>query len=312
MDKNQIENELVLRVLNSYEKDGIADITRKELIRCTFSKNVFPRILKSLEASKDIENITQQGLCLRYKILTKLECPKFLLMEDFSVTMKKYLLLGYNKLENYSEISNKKLEEIFETTAVSRILKLFQNESYFEVLRAKSDDTKSSLTGYTIVPKEGGLALTAESNVYNKEYKCSICGCLDSSLFYENNHSICKECYNKRQREKYLQDMKDDIGKWLYKKCEKGYNKRSKIEEINVTPEFLEDLYKEQNGLCYYTGLPFTETDRPSVDRIDSSKGYIQGNVVICKSSINFMKQEFTIEQFKQNIIDLYNNINNF
>ena len=69
MDKNKIENELVLRVLNSYEQDGVADVTRRDLIKLTFSKNVLPRILKNLEILKDIENITKQGLC-SYKFPT--------------------------------------------------------------------------------------------------------------------------------------------------------------------------------------------------------------------------------------------------
>ena len=314
MDKNKIENELVLRVLNSYEQDGVADVTRRDLIKLTFSKNVLPRILKNLEILKDIENITKQGLCLRYNILTKLDCPEFLLLENISVTMKKYLLVGYNNnLIEYPDISHNKLEEIFETSYsnISKVLNTFKEESYFEILKTKSGSTKSTLNNYTIIPKEGGLAVTNISPV-NKECKCAICGNTDPVSFTSYSGNLCKECYNKRNRERYVQKMKEDIGEWLYKKCELGYARRNKIHDIDVTADFLEELYNKQGGLCYYTRTPFTEDDKPSVDRIDSNKGYTQDNVVICKSSINFMKQAYSMEQFKQNIIDLYNNINNF
>jgi hypothetical protein len=36
-----------------------------------------------------------------------------------------------------------------------------------------------------------------------------------------------------------------------------------------------------------------------TVDRIDSSKGYIRGNIALCLSVINKTKQNLTIEQLK-------------
>lgn len=53
---------------------------------------------------------------------------------------------------------------------------------------------------------------------------------------------------------------------------------------------------------CYYTGLELTKprgsgfplraTDR-TIDRVDSSKGYVKGNVVACSHVANKVKAEF-------------------
>lgn len=56
---------------------------------------------------------------------------------------------------------------------------------------------------------------------------------------------------------------------------------------------------------------PFSKDYRPSVDRIDSNKGYIKGNIVICEDKINVMKSNLSIKEFKERIVNIYNNLNN-
>lgn len=54
---------------------------------------------------------------------------------------------------------------------------------------------------------------------------------------------------------------------------------------------------------CYYTGveLVFKEGDPNNftLDRIDSSKGYMPGNVVACCLSINQKKKDLTLAEMK-------------
>ena len=50
----------------------------------------------------------------------------------------------------------------------------------------------------------------------------------------------------------------------------------------------------------------------PTIDRIDSSKGYIKGNVCICTWFVNTMKANLTIDQFKEVITKIYENKDNF
>jgi hypothetical protein len=52
---------------------------------------------------------------------------------------------------------------------------------------------------------------------------------------------------------------------------------------------------------CFYTGREF-ESDGPyamSFDRVDSSKGYIEGNLVSCTIDINSKKSNLTYEEIE-------------
>lgn len=80
--------------------------------------------------------------------------------------------------------------------------------------------------------------------------------------------------------------------------------KRSRL-EVNITKEYVNELYKNQNGKCKLSGieitLPKTWRDRTysaSLDRIDSEKGYIIGNVQWVHKHINVMKNTFPEEMF--------------
>jgi hypothetical protein len=76
----------------------------------------------------------------------------------------------------------------------------------------------------------------------------------------------------------------------------------------NLTLEFLKDLWESQNEICPYTGkkmhLPasslghdkLANPNKASLDRIDSSKGYIQGNVEFVCLAVNYAKNRFSRE----------------
>ena len=50
---------------------------------------------------------------------------------------------------------------------------------------------------------------------------------------------------------------------------------------------------------CFYTGIKFEDDGKLSfsVDRVDSKKGYIEGNVVACSIDINSKKSNLTIDE---------------
>lgn len=67
--------------------------------------------------------------------------------------------------------------------------------------------------------------------------------------------------------------------------------------EFNLSFEYVKKMLEFKT--CYYTNVPFTE-DGPnarSFDRIDSDKGYIEGNVVACTIDINGKKSNLTFEE---------------
>jgi biotin operon repressor len=304
----ELKNELVLRIISAYaDENGIADFSKNELIDLAYSKNVIGNLLKALCESGDLINLSKNGYYPRYKVNTLLECPKFL-TNKISVNQKLFLLKLYN--EHYLELEESK-ESICEKLGFLRtnfnkkikdleehgidVNQCLQNDSYAVKLKLDTTNLKQTNFGY----------MYSRTVIENIQYKCKYCGCTDPSQFSKGSHVTCKACSKKKKEGQ-------GIGYYLYNKVVTGVNHRPKELSVNITPEYLAELYNKQNCLCYYTGLPFTKDDKPSVDRIDSSMGYVEGNIVICKTSINFMKRDYTVEKFKQNIIDLYNNINNF
>jgi hypothetical protein len=67
--------------------------------------------------------------------------------------------------------------------------------------------------------------------------------------------------------------------------------------EMNVTKEYLWELYLKQQGKCALSDLPIP-MDIASLDRIDSSKGYIEGNVQWLHKDINIMKWNHNLDYF--------------
>jgi len=69
--------------------------------------------------------------------------------------------------------------------------------------------------------------------------------------------------------------------------------------EFNLSFESVKTLLKFQT--CYYTGRRF-DNDGPyarSIDRIDSAKGYIEGNVVSCTVDINGKKSNLSDDEIE-------------
>ena len=70
----------------------------------------------------------------------------------------------------------------------------------------------------------------------------------------------------------------------------------------DLTIDYLLQLWERQGGKCFYTGRQLSpEPNHPntlSLDRQDSSVGYVQGNVVICIWDVNAMKQDLSHERF--------------
>lgn len=100
----------------------------------------------------------------------------------------------------------------------------------------------------------------------------------------------------------YYGNRKDEFTEYKY------YLKivRNRFKEYNITLEDLRNQWILQEGICPYSGIKLelsTHTKKSydplliaSLDRIDSSKGYIVGNIQFVSKSINFMKGELTHE----------------
>ena len=78
----------------------------------------------------------------------------------------------------------------------------------------------------------------------------------------------------------------------------KGEKGRKKL-PFNISIEYIGDLLEEQEGKCKLSGMEISCYDKTaSLDRIDSSKGYEEGNVQWLHKDINMMKRHYTEEYF--------------
>ena len=73
--------------------------------------------------------------------------------------------------------------------------------------------------------------------------------------------------------------------------------------ECTITLQDLKSLWEKQQGKCVYTNVALTLptgtnkvciTNQASLDRIDSTKGYIPDNIQFISSCINFLKNKLT------------------
>jgi len=91
---------------------------------------------------------------------------------------------------------------------------------------------------------------------------------------------------------------------------------KSRFQDIDITIDDLVAQWEKQKGICPYTGyrliLPengnIKKIDffhRASLDRIDSSKGYIRGNIQFVSTPINLLKQEQNDADVKKFLKDI-------
>ena len=114
--------------------------------------------------------------------------------------------------------------------------------------------------------------------------QCKICEQIKDIKFFHNGIicGICRHAYDTIDK-KYMEMKSSALRRkkdWLIT-----------LEEFSKIPLF-----------CHYTGVALTFKRKCrntiSIDRLDSSKGYISGNVVFCCADINRMKQEFKVSYF--------------
>ena len=144
--------------------------------------------------------------------------------------------------------------------------------------------------------------------------ECS-CGCVFSrqlaDMLYHNTKGFpnrCKKCALKARNKggRFLQ------WNWFNTILQNAKNRNL---EITITIDYCEKLWEKQNGKCALSGIDlllpkrihYTKEDGKksisyhgdaSIDRIDSYKGYLEGNVQWIHKKINTMKMNMTDEEF--------------
>lgn len=154
--------------------------------------------------------------------------------------------------------------------------------------------------------------------------ECKICGETDENNFYVTNKAKCKKCCSTRATDRYhalsdvdKQHYKDNVKDWNNKNIFRvrylvGKHRANKKNIIfDITENDLRDLWDVQNGRCYYSNLSMDlaqddATYSVSIERKNSSIGYIKDNVVLCCSGINRMKNKLDTITFLTLITAIY------
>jgi hypothetical protein len=92
-----------------------------------------------------------------------------------------------------------------------------------------------------------------------------------------------------------------ELSKTKYSRIKKSARERKIV--FDVSMGYLWELFEKQNSMCVLSGLKI-KLDKQcidvtaSLDRIDSSKGYIEGNVQWVHKDVNKMKQDYSDDYF--------------
>jgi hypothetical protein len=138
------------------------------------------------------------------------------------------------------------------------------------------------------------------NNKYFYKCLCNRCNTITTARLGRGDYTpkSCHNCVNDLQKEiadeKYLAFRK-------YKNIYNAYKSGAKSRnfEFNL---ILEDIIKLVNSNCYYCG----DENSKGIDRIDSNDNYYLENVVPCCRICNFMKNNFSIEEFFNKIKLIY------
>jgi hypothetical protein len=151
----------------------------------------------------------------------------------------------------------------------------------FSVDRSKSSRYKSSC-------KSCNNTAIKKWREDNKEYRLS---------YDKQYRTINKDKIRIRNQKRYTGLTLDQKFEQLLKTAQKR-----KTVKVFISVEHIKDAWKKQEGRCAYTKLPLTseahQLNTVSLDRIDSSKDYVEGNIQLVCVPINVMKMDSTEEQF--------------
>ena len=110
-----------------------------------------------------------------------------------------------------------------------------------------------------------------------------------------------------------------EISGQYYNKIKVKALSRKQKRRFDVSIEYLWELFLKQERKCALTNLPLAfgslklkQNQTASLDRIDSSNGYIIGNVQWVHKDINWMKNDFDQEKFIEYCLLVAKKFNNY
>lgn len=143
-----------------------------------------------------------------------------------------------------------------------------------------------------------GMLTIVSHHSRSRGYNCKCeCGGMTISTLYKlktgrRRSCGCREFYGKENKNYRGYDDLTETQWWVIK-----YRAKRRHMEMNITREYAWELFVKQEKKCKFTGWPlkfgsyhYRAETTASLDRIDSSKGYVEGNVQWVHKDINKMK----------------------
>ena len=132
----------------------------------------------------------------------------------------------------------------------------------------------------------GGKIIARTSRITGKEYIS--CGCM-------RVNGKAKRGYKTKENRAKPNEFYKNISVTYYNRIKAKAAKRNIIFKVNI--EYLDEIFKRQNGCCAFTGdkLCFETGEKiskttASLDRINSSIGYVEGNLQWVHKDVNMLK----------------------
>jgi hypothetical protein len=157
---------------------------------------------------------------------------------------------------------------------------------------------------------------------YNKTLMCW--DCKESKPFRlfpyrvqykDNKEKRCKNCINSNHKSRCKNHSIGQIITSLLTTAKHSCMKREKkfrfeAAILDITTDYIKELVEKQQNKCAYSGVQFIweygSNHKPSLDRIDSSKGYIKGNVHLVTTIVNQAKSDLIETDFLKMIKSIY------
>lgn len=136
----------------------------------------------------------------------------------------------------------------------------------------------------------------------NGTYDGHIARCKDCDNKISNNYKINNKALIKEKRKK----RSVTIGYKINSRY-RSYKERQKEKFNSDIQMSIDEVTKIIIEPCFYCGGMDVPVN--GLDRVDNTKGYENGNVVSCCKKCNTMKLDLTVDEFKEKIIKIYNNI---
>lgn len=113
--------------------------------------------------------------------------------------------------------------------------------------------------------------------------------------------SQCKSCCASYKHDRY-ERMKSDL-RFHFSYMVRGAKRRNS--EVSIDVDYLMEMWREQGGKCYWLGIDLLGGDadpchpgKVSLDRLDNTKGYVPGNVVLSSAFANMGRNIYDAHKF--------------